>query len=241
MIKTFVGLPGSGKSLYYSWLIATEVRRIKKKRSKYDMVAINFDWNNGEGDFAEYNFIDKTWSCGGFIKAFDDLPELFNEVNLLVFVDEAGYLLNGMDWDKMPPDYKYFLFQHRKNITDKNKKRFDLYIATQHKDIVEVTLRRLTNNIYWIRPLFRHVNPDKPPRFLLPVIRISYYKQHEIRQMPIRQKFDSMGNPEKIDEEDELELLKLVHVYWIGKKYRNMYDTLQKVNKVERKKLTVQK
>lgn len=236
MIKTFVGLPGAGKSLYYSWLIATEVVRIKKGKSKYDRVAINFDWNNGQGDFAEYDYLAKTWTCGGFILAFDDLPELFEEVNLLAFVDEAGYLLNGMDWDKMPPDYKYFLFQHRKNITDKNTKRFDLYIATQHKDIVEVTLRRLTNNIYWIRPLFIHKNPDRPPRFLLPVIRISYYKQHEIRQLPVRPKQNADGSYEKVDEDDELELLKLVHVYWIGKKYREMYNTLQRVNKKERQK-----
>lgn len=235
MIKTFVGLPGAGKSLYYSWLIATEVKRIKKGISKYDRIAINFDWANGD-DFAEYDYINKSWTCGGLILAFDDLPELFNEVNLLVFVDEAGYLLNGMDWDKMPPDYKYFLFQHRKNITDKDKKRFDIYIATQHKDIVEVTLRRLTNNIYWIRPLFIHKNPDRPPRFLLPVIRISYYKMHEIRQIPVRPRMREDGSLEEIDEDDELEVLKLVHVYWIGKKYRNMYNTLQRVNKNNRSK-----
>lgn len=231
MIKTFVGLPGSGKSLYFSYLIGTEIERIKKGRSKYDVVAINFDWNNGQGDFAEYDYINKTWSCGGYILAFDDLPELYNVVNCLVFVDEAGYLLNSLDWDKMPPDYKYFLLQHRKNITDIKTKRFDLYIATQHKEIVEITLRRVTNNIYLIRPLFEHKNPDKPPRWLFPVVKISYYKEHELLQHPKRLKPD-----EELKEEDDLETLKLIHVYWIGRKYRSYYNTLQKVAKRERTK-----
>ena len=48
MIKTFVGLPGAGKSLYFSWLIAVEIERIKRGKSKYDYVAINFDWNDNQ-------------------------------------------------------------------------------------------------------------------------------------------------------------------------------------------------
>jgi len=136
-----------------------------------------------------------------------------------------------MDWDKMDENYKGFLIHHRKNITGVNKKRFDMYIATQHKQIVEITLRRLSNNIYWIRPLFMHKNPDRPPRFLLPVILIYYYKEHEIRQMPKRIKYD-----EEPSDDDELEVLKLIHVYWIGRKYRSYYNTLQKVEKKARVK-----
>jgi len=231
MIKTFVGLPGAGKSLYFSWLIAMEINRIKKGRSKYDIVCINFDWDDRKGNFAKYDYIEKTWSCGGLIKAFSDLPDLYETLNALVFVDEAGYLLNALDWDKMDENYKGFLIHHRKNITDVSKKRFDMYIATQHKEIVEITLRRLSNNIYWIRPIFLHKNPDRPPRFLLPVILIYYYKAHEIRNIPKRIKFD-----ETPSEDDELEILKLIHIYWIGRKYRSYYNTLQKVEKKVRVK-----
>jgi len=231
MIKTFVGLPGAGKSLYFSWLIGMEVRRIEKGTSKYDVVCINFDWDDGQGNFARFNRHLDNWECGGHILAFDDIPDLYNVVNALVFVDEAGYLLNAMDWDKMDKDYKGFLIHHRKNITDVVTKRFDIYIATQHKQIVEITLRRLSNNIYWIRPLFIHKNPDRPPMFLLPIILIYYYKEHEILQHPKRIKMD-----EEPDENEELETLHLIHVYWIGSKYRNYYNTLQKVKKVDRKK-----
>lgn len=255
MIKTFVGLPGAGKSLYFSYLIGTEIRRIKKGKSKYDQVAINFDWDDGEGNFARYIYSEefcncralevmnkdglmfaKHWEYGGLIKAFEDLPDLYEEVNTLVFVDEAGYLLNAMDWNYMDDGYKGFLLHHRKNITDVNTKRFDMYIATQHKDIVEITLRRISNNIYWIRPLFLHKNPDKPPKWLFPVVLIYYYKQHEIRNMSPMPEVDINGNMKPLPEDDQLEILKLIHVYWIGKRYRNYYNTLQKVNKVKRTK-----
>jgi len=231
MIKTFVGLPGAGKSLYYSWLIAQEIKRIKRGKSKYDIVCINFDWDDGKGNFAHYDYISRSWECGGLIMAFEDLPDLYDVVNALVFVDEAGYLLNAMDWNAMDDGYKGFLLHHRKNITDVATKRFDMYIATQHKDIVEITLRRISNNIYWIRPLFMHKNPDRPPKFLLPVVLIYYYKTHEIRNMPAPPRFDANGIPKAEAEDDQLELLKLIHVYWIGKKYRNYYNTLQKVVK----------
>lgn len=231
MIKTFVGLPGSGKSLYFSYLIATEIERIRRGRSKYDVVAINFDWNDGLGNFARYDYVEHKWTCGGLILAFDDLPDLYSVVNCLVFVDEAGYLLNAMDWNNMDDGYKGFLLHHRKNITDVETKRFDLYIATQHKDIVEITLRRISNNIYWIRPLFMHKNPDKPPRFLLPIVLIFYYKIHEIRMMPAPMEFNANGTPKDVPENDQLEILRLIHIYWIGKRYRNYYNTLQKVEK----------
>jgi len=272
MIKTFVGLPGAGKSLYFSYLIGTEIRRIKKGKSKYDQVAINFDWDDGEGNFARYCYkqedctcvdrfktlppflvasaipvtmaeyeknralpdFQRHWEYGGLIIAFEDLPDLYEEVNTLVFVDEAGYLLNAMDWNYMDDGYKGFLLHHRKNITDVNTKRFDMYIATQHKDIVEITLRRISNNIYWIRPLFLHKNPDKPPKWLFPVVLIYYYKQHEIRNMSPMPEVDINGNMKPLKEDDQLEILKLIHVYWIGKRYRNYYNTLQKVNKVKR-------
>ncbi len=231
MIKTFVGLPGAGKSLYFSYLIGTEIKRISRGRSKYDCIAINFDWDDKKGNFARYDYATKNWLCDGLIIAFDDLPDLYDVVNCLVFVDEAGYLLNAMDWNTMDDGYKGFLLHHRKNITDVATKRFDLYIATQHKDIVEITLRRISNNIYWIRPIFLHKNPDKPPRFLLPVVLIYYYKQHEIRNMPAPLNVRSDGTIQKGSEDDELELLKLIHVYWIGSRYRNYYNTLQKVEK----------
>jgi len=236
MIKTFVGLPGAGKSLYFSWLIATEIKRIEKGKSKYEIVCINFDWNDGKGNFAKYDYSQKKWDYGGLIYSFDDIPDLYAIVNALVFVDEAGYLLNAMDWDKMDSDYKYFLIHHRKNITSVEKYRFDIYIATQHKQIVEITLRRLSNNIYWIRPLFMHKNPDRPPRLMLPVVLIYYYKEHEIRMHPARLQFDSNGKAITPSDDDELELLRLIHVYWIGKRYRNYYNTLQKVDKVKRVK-----
>lgn len=231
MIKTFVGLPGAGKSLYFSYLIGIEIERIKKGKSKYDQVAINFDWNDGKGNFAQYDYINKKWECGGHIFAFDDIPDLYDQVNTLVFVDEAGYLLNAMDWNAMDDGYKGFLLHHRKNITDVQTKRFDLYIATQHKDIVEITLRRISNNIYWIRPLFQHKNPDRPPKWLFPVVLIYYYKTHEIRMMQPLPEFNPDGSMKPISESDQLEVLKLIHVYWIGKRYRNYYNTLQKVQK----------
>jgi len=250
--------------LYFSYLIATEIRRIERGKSKYDVVAINFDWNDGRGNYARYcykeedcsceeedkyegvhylidedddsQYFRKHWEFGGLIIAFEDLPDLYEVQNCLVFVDEAGYLLNAMDWNYMDDGYKGFLLHHRKNITDVNTKRFDMYIATQHKDIVEITLRRISNNIYWIRPLFLHKNPDKPPRWLFPVVLIYYYKVHEIRMMSPLPEVGIDGQYKEVKEDDQLELLKLIHVYWIGKRYRNYYNTLQKVEKKQRTK-----
>lgn len=262
---TYVGLPGSGKSLFNSYIAYTELTRIMNNHkpksfikdhfrefSYYDKVVLNTDFNDGRGNWTKwiYSFEECTcykkdleefrphWESAGYCLGVTDLDELYNEKNALVLLDEAGTQFANVDWDKMPPDYRHFLTQHRKNITHLPK-RFDIYVYTQHKDLIEITLRRISDRVYLIRPLFGFSkNPTRPNIFsTIPAIKLYVYWRHELLEGKPTINVNSDGTFQELDEEDKLESIEFVTWYYIGKKYRKCYDTLYKVRKMTREKL----
>lgn len=261
---TYVGLPGSGKSLFNSYIAYTELTRIQNNHSLphwykdlyrefsyYDYVVLNSDYDDGRGNWVKWNYDKKEWDYSGYCLGATDFQELYNPdkmtdkmkkifpdgiaLNCLCLFDESGTQFANTDWDKMPDDYRHFLTQHRKQITQLPK-RFDIYVYTQHKDLIEITLRRISDRIYLIRPLFGFSrNPTRPSRLsLISGIRLYLYWRHEVLESKPSPLMDSNGMPIPIDPKDMIESIEFVTWYYFGNKYKKSYNTLSKVRKMIR-------
>lgn len=244
----------------------------KAKYSFYDYVVMNSDFNDSRGNFCKFvksgnscncsvtrtnlkelSFINKFgdsialkdhWEYGGFVIGISDLPEVFNLRNCLVLLDEGGTQFSNRDWDKMPEGYVLFLTTHRHNVTHLPK-RFDIYLYTQQSDLVDITLRRLANHIYLIRPLFGYPrNPTRPYWFQrLPAIRMWSYWKHELLQGRPTVILDSDGRPVQKSAQDDLEGLEYFNWFWFPSfrkknKYVACYNTLDHVRELKRTKGT---
>ena len=260
MLYTLVGQTGSGKSLYTNYLAYRECSWIKNNGKKikwydlrsyqsyYDYVVLNTDFDDGRGNFTKYDSYTKTWDYGGYCIGITDLPELYdiNQTsdrlkllfidgclrNCLVLLDEGGTQFATTDWDKMPEGYKLFLTSHRHNVTGFNR-RFDIYISTQHKDLIEVTLRRISNRIFLIRPLFGFAqNPSRPSLLsTMSAVKIWTYWRHEVLESrPI------VVGSDNLPQQDQLEGLVYYDWLYIGKKYRDVYNSIGRVQDMKREK-----
>ncbi len=212
--------------------------------SYYDLVCTNANFNDGKGNFTRmvYNLGDcscgkytddsfvKHWDSGGFVEGISDLPDVYDKNNRLIFIDEGGTQLANRDWDKMDENYVLFLTTHRHNVTGFNR-RFDIFVSSQHGDLIEITLRRLANKIYMIRPLFGYSRNPTRPSWLrtMPAIKIWVYWKHELLQRP---PYVEMG--ETLAPEDQVESLETMTWLWIGKSYRTSYDSIGKVHAMKR-------
>lgn len=256
----------NGKNFkWYEWF--------KVKYSYYDKVVLNSNFNDGRGNFTKFikknnpcfcDFFDESkkglfyknefgvqvalkdhWEYGGFCKGISDLPEVFEERNCLVLLDEGGTQFSNRDWDKMPEGYVLFLTTHRHNVTHLPK-RFDIYLYTQQADLVDITLRRLANHIYLIRPLFGYPsNPTRPYWWnKLPAIIMQTYFRHELLQGRPQVILNSDGKPISVSDEDQLESLTYFNWYWFPRKwffgqknkYLACYNTLDEVRELKRLK-----
>jgi len=270
MLINTVGRTGSGKTLYQNYQVYTECTRIMRKDKKepwlyrarfwlplignvyffkwllgtwysyYDVIGMNSEFNDGRGNACFYDREIKSWVGTGCIVGVNDLPDVYEAVNMFLHLDESGTRFNNRDWDKMPEGYIDFLTTHRHNVTGHNK-RFDIVLYTQHNDLVDVTLRRLATQIYLIRPLFKYPkNPTRPKWYnRLPAIRIWIYTKHEILEGKPFQELDVDGIPIPIDKEHALEALDFWTWFYFGKKYTNTYNTHGVVEHYKRSKTPV--
>lgn len=253
MLINVVGRTGSGKSLYQAIAIYDEctlIMRNRKKRpflypfflqynSYYDKVAVNSDFDDGRGNYARWNYDTSTWESGGCVIGFTDFPDLYDEKNLLVFVDEAGTQFNSRDWASMPDGYTLFLTAHRHRVTSK-RKRFDIILFTQHNDITDITLRRIATIIYLIRPLFGFPKNPRRPRWYhrIPGYRLYIYEKHEVLESKKYQELDIDGTPirpSSIDLPESLNFYTWILV--LSKKYLQSYDTHGDVRELKRTKI----
>lgn len=78
---------------------------------------------------------------------FQGWEPFFNMSDCCIVIDEAGIWLNARKWSIIPEEILYRLMQSR-------KRRFDLIYTSQHPEMVEVTLRRITN-YFWYMKKFR--------------------------------------------------------------------------------------
>jgi hypothetical protein len=236
--------------------------------SYYDWVVMNSDFNDGKGNFVKYchsseqcvcdtKIEGRHWCYGGYCIGITDLPELyklsettprlaalFNSdgflPNCLVMLDEAGTQFSNHDWDKMPEGYRLFLTSHRHNVTG-HPMQFDIWVFTQHRDIVEITLKRVSNRIYLIRPLLGYSkNPMRESKLRrLRGIRIWVHWEHELlRHNPIV--IDNDGKMKPNEGQDALESLEFYTWYWFPSfgskknKYVDSYNTFAVVRDLKR-------
>ena len=258
MLINVIGKTGSGKSLYQSYIAYTELTKIARNGkdmprywkipylsklflgnyySQYDRICMNSDFDDGRGNYCRWNFEKKGWDSGGNVLGISDVPELYDLMNCLVFLDEAGTYFSNRDWALMPPRYRLFLTTHRHNSTS-HAKRFDIYVFSQQKDLIEADMERISTQIYLIRPLFGFaLNPTRPRWYnKLPAIKIWIYWKHEVLQGKPYQELDVNGRPKAVPMEEQLEALIPYTWLWLGKKYRNCYDSLNLVRELERTK-----
>lgn len=95
---------------------------------------------NGENVFANFHLKGA--------KYFSSFAEFLDMKECCIIVDEAGIWLNARKWAEIPDEILYRFMESRKN-------RFDLLYTAQNPEMVEVTLRRITN-FYWY---MRRVGP----------------------------------------------------------------------------------
>lgn len=263
MLYTVVGKTGSGKSLLQAFWVYQEIDRILnarkgikwyqfwKKLSYYDIIAMNSDFNDSRGNFVRYRHSNEEcicevkkegvhWCQGGVLIGITDLPELYDKKNVLVMLDEAGTMFSNHDWDKMPDGYRHFLTSHRHNVTHLPM-RFDIFVFTQHKDIIDITLRRVSQRIFLVRPLFRFSkNPTRDGLVhKIAGIRVWVHWEHELLKMqPIQ--YNSDGKIKEVHPQDSLESLQFYTWYWfpsLGRyvnKYIKSYNTVGEVLKIKR-------
>lgn len=258
MLINVIGKTGSGKSLYQSYLAYTELTKIMRNGtdkpwywripyisrlflgsyySQYDVVCMNSEFNDSRGNSCTWDFEQKKWISTGHVMGVTDVPELYDINNALVFLDEAGTYFSNRDWALMPPRYRLFLTTHRHNATS-HAKRFDIYVFSQQKDLIEADMERISTQIYLIRPLFGFaLNPTKPRWYnKIPAIKIWIYWKHEVLQGKPFQELDRDGRPIPVSMEEQLEALIPYTWLWLGRKYRNCYDSLSVVRELERTK-----
>lgn len=270
MLYVVVGRTGSGKSLFQAYTVRRELDRILKRlngykwydiytrffvsESYYDRIALNSDFDDGRGNFTRFKHSGEAcichrnddngvhWCSGGLLIGFDDLPELYGIKNLLVMCDEAGTRFSNYDWDKMPEGYRLFLTAHRHNIT-MLPFRFDIYIFTQHKEIVDINLRRVAERVYLIRPLFRYTKI--PGAYGLNSWFVGYrmwvHWEHELLKMqPIV--FNTSGKISEPHPQDKVESLeffdwKLFFSFFGYKnRYLRTYNTYEHIRDFKREK-----
>jgi hypothetical protein len=150
MIEVYTGKCGTGKTLK----LASKMREILhrnarwyKKTGKIRKIATNSTLSEG--------FL-KEW-CGMVVN-WQDVLELVKLRDVDIFWDEISTQLDATQWANLPLEAKRFLQQHR-------KKGIEIYGTTQTFPAVDVSMRRLVDNLFVCRKVFgsRNPSPTKPP------------------------------------------------------------------------------
>lgn len=246
------------------------LKHLLSEYSYYDYVVMNSDFDDGRGNWVRYclsgeecvcdeKVEGRHWEYGGYCLGITDLPELYDVKqtstrlakmfnndgflpNCLVMLDEAGTQFSNHDWDKMPEGYRLFLTSHRHNVSH-FPMQFDIWVFTQHRDIVEITLKRVSNRIYLMRPLFGYSkNPMRESKLRrVPGVRIWVHWEHELlKHNPVVVSSDGKVSPET--GQNALESMEFYTWYWFPSfgrkknKYVKSYNTHAVVRDLKRDK-----
>lgn len=140
MIRTFFGSPGAGKT-------TLAVKMAINNRKKYDGVYLNFDHK-----------ID-----GGYICELDGLGEWTFPDHSYIAIDEAGIEYNSRAYKALPKPAIAWFKKHRHY-------RCDVDVFSQSWEDMDVTLRRLTTELWYLyrlgpftlaRRVYKRVTVDK--------------------------------------------------------------------------------
>lgn len=77
-------------------------------------------------------------------KYFKDFDEFLEMQECTVIIDEAGIWLNARKWGSISEEILYRFMESRKY-------KFDLLYTAQNPEMVEITLRRITNYMWYMR------------------------------------------------------------------------------------------
>ena len=141
MISCYFGSPGCGKSSILTLIAQTELKRIKKGKSKYKHVYTNFPCSNCEK-----------------IDFFNLGNSYYHDA--LIILDEVTLSADSRDWKNLSKQQKEFITLHRHfNI--------DIIYSVQDWSRCEKTLRTNTVGLYYVsnyiwfakvQPIFRTIN-----------------------------------------------------------------------------------
>lgn len=154
MIVIATGLPGSGKSIWTAQTMLDVLWRNYKFWKKSHIVrpiVSNLRLaKNIENFYAE--------TGKKFIYYWDDPVQLINLEDCDIFWDEIATHLDSTQWANLPLELKRFLQQHR-------KRGIDIYGNTQDFDMVDISMRRLTENVVYLRKTLGSRSPSatRPP------------------------------------------------------------------------------
>lgn len=150
MIEIYYGKPGMGKSLKLADKIVEILARNErwfKRTGQVRKIASNLRLSSV---FEE--------QYGSFVQYWDDPIDLINLRDVDIFWDEIATHLDSTQWQNVPLDLKRFLQQHR-------KRGIDIYGTTQAFGMVDISMRRLVDNLFLCRKITGSRNPSatKPP------------------------------------------------------------------------------
>lgn len=124
MLTCYFGVPGCGKTTLLTKFAVRELRRIRKGKSKYLHVYTNF-------------------SCKGCERIdFNDLAT-FKVVDSLILIDEITLDADNRNFKAFNNDTRDFFILHRHLCND-------IIYATQSYDMVDLKIRRLTQELWYM-------------------------------------------------------------------------------------------
>lgn len=92
----------------------------------------------------------------GRVTMFEEISELLEVRDGVIFVDEGQALFDARNWEGLPDEFSNKLRQHRKH-------RLDLFVTTQNLGTIDINYRRLVQKWVHCRRLFQI---GKSPRLL---------------------------------------------------------------------------
>jgi len=145
MITVFSGKPGSGKSLK---LADTIVGLLARNESWYKKTGIKRRLLTNIKLSDELKL-----AYPGFIEEWSEPEMLVQQTQCDIIWDEIATHLDSTQWQNVPLDLKRFLQQHR-------KRGIDIYGTTQAFGMVDISMRRLVDNVFVCSKLFGSGNPS---------------------------------------------------------------------------------
>lgn len=146
MISIIEGRPGQGKTLYGVDLIFTHLAN--KSTYVVSNIEISFERNDKRQERFQLISLDNT--INDILNLQDQFDEIFIEKKLkriVIIVDEIQTILNSRNWDNLPPQFQFFLQQHRHY-------RVDMVGLTQSIKRADVVMRELVQYFFRLYKIF---------------------------------------------------------------------------------------
>jgi len=202
-IIIYTGLPGSGKTV-----------KLAKKAS--DLLWRNFRWYQKTGikrrilTNIELNPEVLALYPPGFVETWQEPEELVKFRHVDILWDEIATHLDSTQWQNVPLELKRWLQQHRKF-------GIDLFCTTQDFGMVDISVRRLTSELYKLTKIFGSLD-----------ISATRPKIKRVFGLVLCRELDPLAyKPESVDKQKRANFW--FSFVWISKKIVNFFDTTQEI------------